>query len=207
MSLSRVAKVLELGMLLFFSAITLNGLVYASSTRVSLDPPNLTVNAVGDSFTVNVSVFNVTDLYGYDFELFYNSSVLNGTQIIQGSFLGSGALFDVANFTDHYAPTQGLVSVVCTLIGNVSGVSGSGALATLKFKSLAPANSTILHLTDVDLDNPNVNSIPHNNVDGTVKVIPEFTSSIALLTLIAASLLGVLAGKQARRRCVRTVGA
>lgn len=198
MSLSKVAKVLELWILLFFLAIALDALVYASSTRVFLDPADLTVNAVGDSFTVNVSVNNVTNLYSYDFELYYNSTVINGTQIIQGSFLGSGAFFHVVNFTDHYTPTQGFASVFCALVTNVSGVTGSGVLATIKFKSLALANSTILHLTDVELLDPHLNLIPHGNVDGTIKVISEFTSLAAVLILIAVSLLGVLVGKQAR---------
>jgi hypothetical protein len=172
--------------------------ISASSTRVFIDPPSLTVGAVGDSFIANVSISNVTNLYAYQFELYYNSTVMNGTQVIEGSFLESGGpvYFNVVNFTDHYDSTQGLITVFCTLTGNVSGVSGWGVLTTIKFKSLALADSAGLHLADVELYDRYLSSIPNEDVDATVTVVPEFTSLVAFLTLIAASLLAVLVRKR-----------
>lgn len=195
MLLSKSVKVLEYSILTLLLATSLTATVNAGLTLVFLDPPSLTVGAVGDSFTVNVSTSDVANLYAYDFILYYNSTVMNGTQVIHGSILES-AYFKVLNFTDHYSSTQGLVSVACTLTGNVSGISGNGTLATIKFKSLTLANSTVLHLADAELFDPSYSPIPHENVDGTVTVIPEFTSLAAFLTLITASLLGVLVRKR-----------
>jgi hypothetical protein len=81
-----------------------------------------------------------------------------------------------------------------------AGVNGSGLLATIEFKSLTVAASTPLHLEEVVLLDPNVSQIPHQDYDGTVTVVPEFTSLFAILTLILASLLGTLVGKQAMRK-------
>jgi len=173
--------------------------VDAGPTRVFLDPSSQTVGAVGDSFTVNVSIADVVNLYGYGFKLYYDSTVMNGTEVIQGSFLKGGSQ-TVLSFTDHYNSSRGLVWVDCFLIGNVPGISGSGVLATIEFKSVNVAASSPLHLADVELSDSHVSLIPHEDVDGIVTVVPEFTSFFAFLALITVSLFGVLVGKRAIRK-------
>jgi len=197
MLLSKFSKVLGYSILEVLLVMCLIATISASSTRVFIDPPSLTVGA-GDSFMINVSVSNVTNLYAYQFELYYNSTVMNGTQIIEGSFLESGGpvYFNVVNFTDHYDSTLGLASVFCTLTGNVSGVSGGGVLTTIKFKSLALADSAELHFATVELDDRYSSPIPNEDVDATVTVVPEFTSLVAFLVLIASSLLAVIVRKR-----------
>jgi hypothetical protein len=176
----------------------------AESTRVFLDPSSQTVSAVGDSFAVNVSIANVSNLYGYQFKLYYDSTIVNGTgQPTEGSFLSSGGgqtFFDIVSFTDYYNSTYGVVWITGTLTGSVPGVSGGGVLATIEFKSLTVAASTPLHLEGVVLLDPNVSQISYQEYDGTVTVVPEFTSLFAVLALILASLFGILLGKQAMRK-------
>ena len=120
----------------------------AETTRVFLDPASQTVSAVGDSFEINVSIADVSNLYGYQFKLYYDSTILNGTgQPTEGSFLSSGGgqtFFYIANFSDDYNSTDGVVWITDTLTGSVPGVSGSGVLATIEFKSLTLAASTPL---------------------------------------------------------------
>jgi hypothetical protein len=95
----------------------------AESTRVFLDPTNQTISAAGDSFAVNVSIADVSNLYGYQFKLYYESAIMNGTgQPTEGSFLSSGGgqtFFDTATFTDHYNSTYGAVWITGTLTGSV----------------------------------------------------------------------------------------
>jgi hypothetical protein len=181
----------------------------AGSTRVFIDPPSQTVGAIGDSFTVNVSVADVSNLYGYEFKLYYNSTVMNGTEEpIEGSFLKSGGqtpFWGVVSFTDHYNLTHGVVWIYCSLQANVSGIYGSGVLATIKFKSLALGDSVPLHLADVKLSEPYVPDIGALPIqcdvsDGMITVIPEFTSAVAVLTLIIASLFGIFFGKRVMRK-------
>jgi hypothetical protein len=174
----------------------------AGSTRVFINPVSQTINAIGDSFTVNVSVADVTNLYSYEFKLYYNSTVMNGTQVIEGSFLKSGGqtFYYKRNFTDHYDLTHGVVYIVCLLLENVSGVSGSGVLTTIKFKSVSVGDFVPLHLVDVALYDSSGSQIPHEVLGGTATVVPEFTSLFAVLTLIVASLLVVLVWKRAKRK-------
>jgi hypothetical protein len=194
----KLVRVFGYSILMSFFAMPVVVMADAGLTSVFLYPSSQTVGAVGDSFTVNVSIADVANLYGYGFKLYYDSTVMNGTQVIQGSFLKGGSQI-VLSFTDHYNSSRGLVWVDCFLIGNVSGMSGSGVLATIEFESVNVATSSPLHLADVELSDSHVSVIPHEDVDGIVTVVPEFTSFAAFLTLIIASMFGVLAGKRAIR--------
>jgi hypothetical protein len=207
---AKFAKVFTYLALIVLLRMPLRAFVMADavSASVFLDPPSTTVSAVGDSFTVDVCIANVSNLYGYEFKLYYNSTVMNGTQAIEGSFLESGGqtpFWEEESFTDHYNLTHGVVWVLCTLTGNVSGIDGSGLLATIKFKSLALGYSVPLHLEDVKLSEPYIpgvgaTPIPHEDTDGVVTVVPEFTSTVAVSTLIIASLSGILFKKRATRK-------
>jgi hypothetical protein len=79
----------------------------------------------------------------------------------------------------------------------VSGISGNGVLATIKFKSVSVGDPVPLHLVDVELFDSSGSPILHEVLDGTVTVIPEFTSMCVFVTLVIASLFGVLVGKRA----------
>jgi hypothetical protein len=176
----------------------------AGSTRVFLDPSSQTVGAVGDFFTVNVNISDVSNLYGYQFKLYYNATVVNGTaQPIEGPFLrsaGGQTFFYVPSFTDSYNSTYGVVWIDNTLTGSVPGVSGDGVLVTLEFKSLAAVTSSSIHLADVVLLDPSVTQISSQTDDGTVAVVPEFSSFLAVLTLVFASSFCVLTWRQAKRK-------
>jgi hypothetical protein len=151
----------------------------------------------------------VSNLYGYQFKLYYDSTIVNGTgQPTEGSFLSSGGgqtYFEIVSFTDDYNSTYGIVWIIGTLTGSVPGVSGGGVLATIEFKSLTVGASTPLHLQEVVLLDPNAYQIffyqeSARDFDGTVTVVPEFTSLFAVLTLILASLFCILVRKQATRK-------
>lgn len=197
----KLGKVFTYSALIVFLTLPLGALVtvHAESTRIFLDPASQTVSAKGDSFTVNVSISDVSNLYGYELKLYYNSTLMNGTKVIEGSFLKSGGgqtFFYTVNFTDNYNSTHGLLYVSSTLMGNVSGVSGSGVLATAEFRSLALGNSSSLHLADVKLSDPDASSISHEDSDGAVTVVPEFSSLFAIFALIIASLSAIIFEKR-----------
>jgi PKD repeat protein len=146
-----------------------------ATALVFVDPPSQYVE-LGDSFTVNVSITDVSNLFGYEFDLYYPNNFINGTgSVIQGDFLKSDGVdtaFFVINFTDNYNATYGLVEVVCVRMGSVPGVNGNGTLATISFKSLALGISIPLHLADVFLSDSNAALISNQDFDGTVSVFP-----------------------------------
>lgn len=198
----KLVRVFGCSILIAFLAMPLGVMADAGVASVFVFPSSQTVGAVGDSFTVNVSIADVANLYGYGFKLYYDSAVMNGTEVVQGSFLKGGGqtLWLMMSFTDHYNSTHGLVWADCSLTGTVPGVSGSGVLATIKFKSVNVAASCPLHLAEVALSDNHASRIPNEDVDGVVTVVPEFASFAAVLALTTASLFGVLAGKRAMRK-------
>ena len=184
--------------------IPLGGLVEvkAEFPQVFVYPSSQIVDTVGNGFVVNVSVSDVFNLYAYEFKLYYNSTVLNGTSVSEGSFLGESGqspFFYPEAFTDHFNSTYGIVWVDSTLVGDVPGVDGSGVLAALKFKATAPTNSTSLLLGYVNLTDPSENQIPFISSNGTVTVLPEFTETAAILTLILASILTLFVSRKMRK--------
>jgi hypothetical protein len=164
--------------------------------KVSVDPTTL-INPTSP-FTIVVNVTNVDDLYGWEFKLYYNSTLLNASRAAEGPFLKSGGStwFKVINFTDNYNATHGLIWATCTLLGDVPGVSGGGDLAIIEFKIVAGPGDTPLALEDTKLVgyefvNKRLTFMVHDSVDGYVTIaieIPEFPLGAAL----EISLVGVI---------------
>jgi len=122
-----------------------------------------------ENFTIDINIFNVTNLYSWEFKLYYDSSVLNGTSVTEGPFLQtSGSTnFVIKNFTDAFNATHGLVWVSCTLLPPPPvSASGSGTLATISFHVEALGESA-LDLTDAKLRDPWGGPVPHYTVDGS----------------------------------------
>ena len=144
-----------------------------STTTLSVYP-QLTTVEIFRIFQVNISISEVTDLAGWDFKLYYPNSLLNATEIIEGSFLKTAGdtFFTVKEFTDNYNETHGRIWVACVLQGQGSGANGTGTLATITFKAKLDGIAT-LHLAETDLIDSKMppNHIPHTTTDGTVEIL------------------------------------
>jgi len=118
----------------------------ASSTTVSVSPSTVTAS-VGQNFTVNVTISDVYDLYGWQFRLNWTAGLIDIVNVTEGSFLklGGGTYFYWA-----VNATAGRMVADCTLLGNVPGVSGNGTLATITF-NVKGAGESPLTLWDVAL--------------------------------------------------------
>jgi hypothetical protein len=146
--------------------------VVAANTTINVDPEVSTYSSLGQMVEINVTISQVSDLAGWEFRLFYPSSILNATDITEGPFLGAmGSTFLlVRNFTDDYNATHGLIWTVCTLIGTGPGATGNGTLATVRFVTKA-LGEAVLHLTGTDLVDSNMPPlhISHLANDGMVQ--------------------------------------
>ena len=119
-----------------------------------------------ENFTININVLDVTNLYSWEFKLYYDSSILNGTSVTEGPFLNTSGPtnFVIIEFRDAFNGTHGLVWVNCTLSAPPP-VSGNGTLATISFHVEALGES-VLDLIDTALSDPWGGSIPHYADDG-----------------------------------------
>ena len=157
---------------------------------VSIAPSSSNVN-VGDNFTVDVNISNVTDLYGFQFDLSLAPGVLSAISITEGSFLaGGGATFFIPGTIDN---TAGVISFTAnTLLGTVPGVGDSGTLAVLAVDGLSPGTSSI-DLSNVLLLDSNLNPINFDLQAGSITVAPVTAtpepSSITLLFAAAGVLI------------------
>lgn len=138
----------------------------ASTMTVSVDP-STSMAKVGQPFVISIKIFDVIDLYGWEFKLRWNSSLLDAHNITEGAFLkGGGNTFFVSKINN----TLGYMLVDCTLVGNVPGVSGNGILATVNFYA-NQFGECLLDLYDTKLVNSLEQAITHTATDGTVKII------------------------------------
>ena len=139
---------------------------------IYVEPQQINTLKVGDNFSVNITISNVVELHSWEFKLYYNSSMLNATSILEGPFLKQtgSTHFEILNFTDNYNASNGLIWAKCTLVDESSGASGNGTLAIIRFKTVWFGESS-LNLAETLLLNPNNETIQHRAISGSVKVL------------------------------------
>jgi adhesin HecA-like repeat protein len=185
---------------LSLSAFGLSVSIAHAQANLSIDPATLTVSS-GATFNVDVNVSNVTDLYGYEFDVTFTPTVLSAVASSEGSFLtAGGSTFFIPGTIDNSGGT--VAATADTLLTAISGVSGSGTLATLTFDAIGGGTSP-LTIQNVQLLNSNLNSILYGTTGGSVTVTsgttkaPEIDPASAMSGL--ALLLGALAVLRGRR--------
>ena len=151
--------------------------------RIYVEMPDLTGLTVGDSFTANIMVYEVTNLRAWQFGMTFNPEVLEcaTTEIFLPNISGNWTVKRTSAFTEgpflkqggqtlFVAPKEiyGANGVIrphgCCIFVNSTSVSSSGILASITFKIIAPGTST-LHVTDVMLLDYGINKIPVFKVD------------------------------------------
>jgi len=142
-----------------FQTDTLEGTSLEASVYVD---PSTTIVEVYQEFSVNISIANVTDLYGWEFKLRWNSTLLEALNVTEGNFLKS---YNDTLFVINMNNTEGYVRAACTLIGSIPGVNGSGTLATVKFY-VETSEGGILDLYDTKLVRSTEQPIEHATIDG-----------------------------------------
>ncbi len=132
--------------------------------QLEISPPTQTVN-VGSTFTVDVDVSSMTDLYAVEFGLSFDPTIVQCDSFTKDTnFIGSTIGFDPT--IDN---TAGTVSGFSVSKMGASGVSGSGTLATLQFTTLASGTSTI-SFSNVQLLDSTTAQITPTITDGSVTV-------------------------------------
>ncbi len=148
--------------------------------NVSIQPANVVVG-IGQTFSLNISIANVINLYAYQFTVNFNPGVLSANSMSEGPLLKSGGttFFDGGTINN----STGTISFTFdTMLGAGPGVNGSGVLTTANFTSLA-SGMTAITLSDVLFLDANFNTIPVTVSGGSVNVqaVPDESSAIFLL--------------------------
>lgn len=145
---------------------------------VFIDAPDY-INQLG-SFNIKVNISNVSGLYGWEFKLYFNRTLLNFTSYtVEGHFLEQSGMqtFQVDKSTNNYNETHGRVWLADSILGVHPGVSGNGTLVTLTFQSLSEGVCELI-FEDVKLSDPSahpIENIPINKILTIDITPPEIT--------------------------------
>ena len=143
---------------LIISMIAVAGLGGAPpEPEIAVDPKRVENIWPDKTFTINITVADITEnesLYGLDFGISFNSSIINATSIMEGPFLktAGGTLFSSYKNNEEFPNNKtGVVGGSNILLGYpTTGAYGSGILANITFEVLAEGN-TPLHFYGSEL--------------------------------------------------------
>jgi len=125
--------------LLFFTILfALSGIFCSRAVfaqTINLDPVSQDVDK-DTNFSLDVDVSDVTDLYNVSFYLNYDASLVEFVNATEGNFLSEGGIAMTVFMAQESEPGK-LIVGYNRLVMPVSGVSGSGNLMTLNFKTLS----------------------------------------------------------------------
>jgi hypothetical protein len=139
----------------------------SSPTALFIDPQTIQA-AKGQNFTIKVNISNVIDLYAWSFRLGWNTTILEVVKITEDNFLKKrGETF----FISKTNTTVGYIQADCTLLGNLPGVNGSGALATIQFY-VRNTGSCDLNLYEIMLINSAEQTINHKTAKSRFRSSP-----------------------------------
>jgi PKD repeat protein len=167
--------------------------VYASPTTISVIFPNGTNSSVDEyfpynTFEVNINVADVTDLYSFNFKLFYKTAYLTTStaNVSLGPFLKPTYLQirKEANDTAGYvwcAFSQG--------IGETKGVNGSGTLMSIRFR-VDGLGASSLYLVVIGLGDSLARPIAHEVNDGHFVNSPVHDIAITSVNATTTVILG-----------------
>jgi len=141
------------------------------------EPIGISVSApatasVGDTVTASIIATDAVNLFGFQFNLLYDPGILSFQSSDEGPFLnnnGADSTFCVPVNTE----TSGeLKNFACTRLnsgGSVTGVDGTGTLATVTFTALSSGTSQ-LTLTNVKFADTSAESIPADITSASVTI-------------------------------------
>lgn len=178
------------------------GTASSSEIKIAVDPPKVEDLDPGSTFTVNITVTGIVineyqGLYGWDFELEFNSKILNVVDATEGPFLKTA--FNETTWGENVTPPSIDNDAGMITQGNThmpiypqptSGATGNGTLATITFKVVS-RGATQLHfeLSELYTYVPNWSiEMEHTAVDG---FFSNGTGTELSLELIVAIIIGV----------------
>jgi len=161
-------------LLIIVATIIILAFVRLPTTAIRIEPESVGKLAVGDTFTVNVTVENCVNVYAVQVDIRYDPQVLNVTNILEGSFLPStGPTIIVksnASQTTGAKPLTAQVLFVDTKLGtDTPDANGNGVLFIVTFKVLSDGSSQFQFFPHP----PNTNDGTFFENGNNAEIIPE----------------------------------
>lgn len=179
-----VIAILCAGILPITVALWSAGLFQSSNTLLFIDPPSISYETlvVGQRFSINISVANVTDLKGFDLKLSFNTQMLD----VVGVAFPEGHL-PLPNWSIN--DSLGVILMNVTYKGSSITATDPVSLAIITFKTMTTGESP-LHLYDTKLVDSLGNPIPHDTADGLVLIVRHDVAIIDVNCSISETYIG-----------------
>ncbi len=174
--------------------------------RVRLTPEPVMSPAIGEQFSINVSIVGGENVGGYQCSLVFDPTALRYVESANGDFLPSGAFFvppvlsAVWNDNGDYRPYDGwddpennAVTLGATAFAGVS--AGDGTLATVTFEVL-DVKESVIDLFDIILTDSNGEHLPQLAHIPTKVIEPTLLPTDAIISLNPFSVLSPAIGEQ-----------
>jgi len=147
---------------------------------ISLDPTSYTATQLNETFTLNITISNIQNLWGWEASVTWDLQYLNLLSKHEGDFMKNqvdSTMFSAVKVGDNVIQFND----ACSSSGNEEeqSASGSGVLATMQFQVIEQTLSTSILLSDVSLLGPN----PNNATTGAPHPIITPTSDSATTTV------------------------
>ena len=168
---------------LVFFVWAMSAVSTSASPILSIDPASTTVNA-GDTFTLNIDIADVVDLFTYNFDLAFDQNILAFQSIVEGPFPQNA---ESTFFIAGQELTPGTVSFTGNTVLGPTGVSGSGTLAIATFLAIMAGTTSITFpdqlFIDSNFDQISFDAINSGSVqvNGVTSAVPEEPSTMILL--------------------------
>lgn len=167
--------------------------VFAATTVIFIDPPEVEVPEPGTEFTVKVKIQNAENIVMWQIALRFNPGILECLNVSipdDNFFAGKDIIAPEPNVTEYNS--MGIILYGVAVFPLV-GVSGNGTLCEIQFKGIAAGVSPLEFLLNPPyrtlLEDPYGEEPPFEKVDGSVTVIPENFAIIALATFSLTTMM------------------
>lgn len=197
----RIIWIYFIGLLLTSLAMIETG-TSPTTAILAIEPPTST-GSVGGSFTVDVNVYGVTDLFGYSVLLSFNKDVINVVDLDRGPFFEKVGYWTEWQLADLFGLPYGTLDNVggFIIVGDnfatlpPTGVSGDGTLFSIDFDIVADGVSAIHfdeELTKLStIIEGNVVPISCEMLSGVFDNRVENTLPIAMFTAPMSGVVGI----------------
>ena len=143
---------------------------------------------VGSFFQVQLNVAHINDLHNFQLALAFDPTILYLDSIKEGDFLNSQGTEKSQWEIPSIDNVSGSIENIKSVRDDSFGVHGSGTMATLYFRSLAPGTAAIQFIqSECLLKDPELNSIPIADFSNiAIKIIREPAIEMFISDTVAA---------------------
>ena len=198
---SHINSVLFLVSFLLMSFIIQIAVVRATpETVVKVDPYTSFAN-VGETFTINITVVDVQNLYSIEVTLYWNSTLLKLMNIDIRLGQTDGVLYNPIYIAEN-STQEGKYVLAAMSYSGAPSFYGNGNIVRITFNATNCGDSTLDLETQLwdypppDRDPRESLPIDHTAIDGSFNIIPEFPNTITLLLFMVLAIFAITFSKK-----------